>query len=92
MFIIFFFYETQEIIQAVLCGDLTSNSVNDLATHNNKIIIFVSSTFTDTAAERNALMRGTRLYCEPLLSYYSVLQQRLSCRYYYITILFIRRW
>ena len=39
-------------------GDFGSLSDSDLPITKSKIIFFVSSTFTDTQAERNHLMKG----------------------------------
>ena len=48
----------QDIVQKVMEGDFGSLSDSDLPTTKSKIIFFVSSTFTDTQAERNHLMKG----------------------------------
>ena len=48
----------QDIVQKVMEGDFGSLPDSDLPTTKSKIIFFVSSTFTDTQAERNHLMKG----------------------------------
>ena len=48
----------QDIVQKVMKGDFGSLSDSDPPTTKSKIIFFVSSTFTDTQAERNHLMKG----------------------------------
>ena len=52
------FLFVQDIVQKVMEGDFGSLSDSDLPTTKSKIIFFVSSTFTDTQAERNHLMKG----------------------------------
>ena len=47
----------QRILNTVLEGDF-SMDLHDLPSAQPKVGVFVSSTFTDTKAERNILMRG----------------------------------
>lgn len=54
-----------------MCGDLGDIDVTKIPGTQTKVVIFISSTFTDTTAERNTLIRGMLtffLICQKLLS------------------------
>ena len=42
----------------VIRGDVGGDDVTEMLSLRSKVIVFVSSTFTDTMAERNTLMKG----------------------------------
>jgi len=52
----------------VIRGDVGGDDVTEMLSLRSKVIVFVSSTFTDTMAERNTLMKGQLSFvraCEP---------------------------
>ena len=54
-------YIFKDVVKKVMKGDSEDIADSDLPHTKSKIIFFVSSTFTDTKAERNHLMKGTAL-------------------------------
>ena len=48
----------QDIVKSVMAGDLGQLDIGQVPGSRSKVVVFVSSTFTDTMAERNTLMRG----------------------------------
>lgn len=48
----------QDVVDIILRGDITQMDNNRLPNSKNKVAVFISSTFTDTKTERNALIRG----------------------------------
>ena len=61
----------QELVDAVLRGRFDeTQSANQTSVNKNKVIVFVSSTFTDTKTERNALIKGHILLCLTYIGQY----------------------
>ncbi len=48
----------KDVVLKVMEGDLGSIPDSELPNTRSKIVIFISSTFTDTKAERNSLIQG----------------------------------
>jgi len=48
----------KDVIDALLSGDTDKINENQILSTKNKVVTFISSTFTDTKTERNALIIG----------------------------------
>ena len=53
----------QDVTLAALRGDPSTGDQSSMTDRQSRVTIFVSSTFTDTQAERNMLMRGELTLC-----------------------------
>ena len=48
----------KDVVDALLSGDVENVNETQIPTAKNKVVTFISSTFTDTKTERNALIIG----------------------------------
>ena len=72
------FFTLQNILNAVLEGNF-SMDLHELPSPQPKVGVFVSSTFTDTKAERNILMRGKLPSPSLLASIWACAWQKALC-------------
>ncbi|XP_045175580.2 NACHT domain- and WD repeat-containing protein 1-like isoform X2 [Mercenaria mercenaria] len=56
----------KEVVGQILEGDMTVVDISSVPTAQPKVVVFVSSTFTDTKAERNHLMKDVYPYLRGL--------------------------